>query len=470
MKKKKVFYVLEKLLKLDIDSDNQHTESDIYSDSIPKQKNNVEENISNNREIQITEAQKTRRQKWIEEIQGKQKEVTTPSKGVEATPISSQDGNEQEETSNLKPFNIEQGDLKGKFDFSFSVRGKRISVQKSDNLSANASNMQSSSQGQDGEQQGQANASNIQGQQGNPQDSSTQENGEPQNNRAKQLFSELDKVSESIDKGHGFALSPLKIEDGQVPDSLINMLIDKFLNQRFLPMDTDLNTRRNSFDPEYGALKWNIPDLIRHKVTNDLNKMLYDKYGFNDEDGKGEDVPLSFYFDLSGSMEAYSRFLSLVAIKLIKKDVKVLFGFNEKIYYQIDSVPKTFTAEDFRRIISENLSYEHLTSDSRYRNIKIKQVNEDINKYLREKKAKKSTIFSDFDSKKEIEDLSKDCEIWWFCFEQRNSYKNTSMKDFKGHFYKTEKLEDFIKHLKNISSRVYEKRQRQIRNGGIERE
>ena len=160
MKKKRVFYVLEKLLKSDIDRDNQHTESYISSDSIPKQNNNVEENISNNSQAQITEAQKTRRQKWIEEIQGKQKEVTTPSKGVEATPIS-QDGNEQEETSNLKPFNIEQGDSKGKFDFSFSVRGKRISVQKLDDLSANGNNMQSSSQGQDGGQQGQANTSDM---------------------------------------------------------------------------------------------------------------------------------------------------------------------------------------------------------------------------------------------------------------------------------------------------------------------
>ena len=469
MKKKRVFYVLERLLKSDTNNDKRYTESHISSDSATKTNNNVEESINYNGETQITEVQKTRRQKWIEELQGKQKGEASSSKGMETTHVS-QDGNEQEETSNLKPFNIKQGDSKGKFDFSFSVQGKRISVQRSDDLSAKESSMKLSLQGQDGEQQGKANASDMQGQQGNPQDSSTQGDGELQNNRVKRLFCELDKVSESIDKGHGFALSPLKIEDGQVPDSLINMLIDKFLNQRFLPMDTDLNTRRNSFDPEDGALKWNIPDLVRHKVTKDLNKMLYDKYGFNDEDGKGEDVPLSFYFDLSGSMEEYSRFLSLVAIKLIRKDVKVLFGFNEKIYYQIDSVPKTFTAEDFRRIISENLSYEQLTSDPRYRNIKIKQVNEDINKYLREKKAKKLTVFSDFDPKKEIEDLSKDCEIWWFCFEQRSSYKNASMKDFKGHFYNTEKLEDFIKHLKNISSRVYEKRQRTIRNGGIERE
>lgn len=184
----------------------------------------------------------------------------------------------------------------------------------------------------------------------------------------------------------------------------------------------------------------------------------------------GEDIPFSFYFDLSGSMEQYSRLLSLIAIKLIRKDVKVLFGFNEKIYYQIDSVPKTFTAEDFRRIISENLSYQQIISNARYRNIKIKQVNENINTYLREKKAKKLTVFSDFDPIREIEDLSKDCEIWWFCFEQRNYYRSTSVENFKGHFYNTAKLEDFIKHLKNVRSRAYEKRQRTMRNGGMERE
>ena len=41
MKKKRVFYVLEKLLKSDTDNNNQHTESYISSDSVPKQNNNV---------------------------------------------------------------------------------------------------------------------------------------------------------------------------------------------------------------------------------------------------------------------------------------------------------------------------------------------------------------------------------------------------------------------------------------------
>lgn len=286
MKKKRVFYVLERFLKSGESSDNQRTEAFIPSDSLSVDDEDTRKSIDTSDELQITDAQKNRRQKWIEELQEKKNNDDNKTKRIETTG-NLQNENENEEISNLTPFNIDQGDSKGKFDFSFSVRGKKISIQQSDDLNANGSGMKTSSQGQSGlQQEGGNDGSNMQGQQGTEQDSNNQSNREAQNNPVKQLFSELDKVSESIDKGHGFALSPLKIEDGQVPDSIINMLIDKFLNQRFLPTTTDLNNRRNSFDPDYGDLKWNIPDLVRHKVTKDLNKMLYDKHGFNDEDGK----------------------------------------------------------------------------------------------------------------------------------------------------------------------------------------
>lgn len=297
--------------------------------------------------------------------------------------------------------------------------------------------------------------------QGQPQDE------EPQNNRAKQLFSSVKRFDEGTDKSWGFALSTE--DDGtDIPDSVINMLIEKFLNQRFLPTNTDLNTRQNNMKQENGDLKWNIPDLVRHKVTKDLNKMLYDKYGYADEDGKGEDIPLSFYFDLSGSMSSYSRLLSLIAIKLMANKVKVLFGYNERIYYQIDKVPKTFTAEDFKSIIEKEMKYSQIKADPRYKGVEIKEVNRNINEYLREKKAKRLTAFTDFDPRKQIEDLSKDCEIWWFCFEERSSNRKTSMENFKGHFYNTTQIKEFSQHLKNISSRVYEKKQRKFReDGGI---
>ncbi len=286
MKKKRVFYVLESFLKSNESSNNQQTETSIFSDSLSIDSESTRKNIDTSDELQITDAQKKRRQKWIDELQGKKNKDDKKIKEIE--PIGNlYNRSEDKEVSNITPFNIDQGNLKGKFDFSFSVRGKKISIQQSDDLNANESDMQTSSQGQSGlQQEGRNNGSNMQGQQRTEQDSNNPSNGEPQNNPVKQLFSELDKISESIDKGHGFALSPFKIEDGQVPDSIINMLIDKFLNQRFLPTTTDLNTRRNSFNPDYGDLEWNIPDLVRHKVTKDLNKMLYDKYGFNDEDGK----------------------------------------------------------------------------------------------------------------------------------------------------------------------------------------
>lgn len=291
MKKKRFFYVLEKFLKSSESIDNQKTDAFIPSDSLSVDDENTR------KEIETTE-----------DLQNKIED-------------------ENEGNSNLTPFNIDQGNLIGKYDFYFSVKGKMLTsqflAQQPKDLNADGSGMKTSSQEQSGLQQDTKNTENsIHGQQdnegdtnnpnngqlqdnavkqhnGETQDNSTkqnngdsqdnsakQHNGEPQNNPVKQLFSELDKVSESIDKGHGFALSPLKLEDGQIPDSVINMLIDKFLNQRFLPTTTDLNTRRNSFDPDYGDLKWNIPDLVRHKVTKDLNKMLYDKYGYNDEDGK----------------------------------------------------------------------------------------------------------------------------------------------------------------------------------------
>lgn len=284
MKKKRVFYVLERFLKSGVSSDNQRIEAFKPSDSLSIDDEDTRKSIDTNDELKITYAQKKRRQKWIEELQGKRNNDDNRTKRIETTGNLQ---NENEEVSNLTPFNIEQGDSKGKFDFSFSVRGKKILIQQLDDLNANGSGKKTFLQGQTGlQQEGGNGGSNMQGQQETEQDSNNQSNRELQNNPVKQLFSELDKVNESIDKGHGFALSPLKIEDGQVPDSIINMLIDKFLNQRFLTTTTDLNSRRNSFTPNYGDLKWNIPDLVRHKVTKDLNKMLYDKHGFNDEDGR----------------------------------------------------------------------------------------------------------------------------------------------------------------------------------------
>ena len=94
MKKKRVFYVLERFLKSDNDSDEQQTDTSIPSDSLPAS----EEEISDKQ--QITDAQKTRRQKWIEELQGNNNNDNRTSDEIETT------GNQQTEIEDEEISNI----------------------------------------------------------------------------------------------------------------------------------------------------------------------------------------------------------------------------------------------------------------------------------------------------------------------------------------------------------------------------
>lgn len=432
-------------------------------------------------------------EEWIIKEWQKTKKSTIDNSIQASVSISQENTEATLPSEEIAPKKIEKKVTDGILDFKFSLRVRTSNSKDGQPIGELQSNQPSQEQPQNGQPfKGQPqNGQHIQGQPQGEQQTEEQsqggeisqpsaqndehsqrqpQNGEPQNNHAKQLFSSVKRFDEGTDKSWGFALST-EDDGADIPDSVINMLIEKFLNQRFLPTNTDLNTRQNNMKQKNGDLKWNIPDLVRHKVTKDLNKMLYDKYGYADADadGKGEDIPLSFYFDLSGSMFRYSRLLSLIAIKLMANKVKVLFGYNERIYYQIDKVPKTFTAEDFKSIIEKGMKYSQIKANPRYKGVEIKEVDRDINEYLRAKNAKRLTAFTDFDSKTEIEDLSKDCEIWWFCFEERHENRKTSMENFKGHFYNTTQLREFNQHLKNISSRVYEKKQRRIREeGGIE--
>ena len=341
----------------------------------------------------------------------------------------------------------------------------------------------SSSNGGEGQQEGeevedQASSSNggeeqQEGEEGEDQASSSnggepQQEGEGQQAEIEELYNPFKGMKrygedqENIEKSPGFSLD-YEGEDVEVPDSIINMLVDRFLNMHFTDNNTDLNRRNNNLMRDNGDLKWNIPDLIRHKVTKDLVKMPYDKYGYRKDDGKGEDIPLSFYIDLSGSMSDYSHLLSLIGIKLMQRKIKILVGYNELVYYQINSVPSSFSLELFKELIENEMKYEELQSDSRYRGVSITEVQQNIDDYLIEKNAKKVVVFTDFDAKSEIESLSRKSEVWWFCFEERRRYRGTDIHEFKGHFYNTQELKDFSQHLKNISSRMYEQRQRRMR-------
>ncbi len=178
----------------------------------------------------------------------------------------------------------------------------------------------------------------------------------------------------------------------------------------------------------------------------------------------GENIPLSFYFDLSGSMEEYTRVLSIMALRIMKKGVKIIVGFNQNAYAQINEIPKNCTPEQFINImeyLSCFVNSRYFFGDINTKKIKIDYLEGiEIDEYLIQNNAEKVVVFSDFDPKDEIENLSKKCEVYWFCFNR--SWKEGELEQFKGKFFKTRNEKDIVEHLKHINSKVYERKQRKL--------
>ena len=283
----------------------------------------------------------------------------------------------------------------------------------------------------------------------------------------------------------------------EVPQSVINKLVENFFDQVF-SKKSDLNQKRNSAKQNpRGAVEWNTTAIITDKLTGNYMKMPRDKIGRKKESGDGTDIPLSFYFDLSGSMDMHIRFLSIMAYAMLKKGVKIIVGFNEFAYFQINEIPQNFKQDNFGEFMSEiqtminnSMSMffddwdpdqdqnENLSRGSKKKNDKIsrqikKKTKVDItplngikiDKYLIGNNAEKTVVFSDFDPRAEVVQLSKKCEVFWFCFEM-NPCSVSDLSDFSGKFYKTTSEEDICKHLKNIKSISYEREQRRAATFG----
>ena len=239
----------------------------------------------------------------------------------------------------------------------------------------------------------------------------------------------------------------------ELPDSLIRTLITKFLNQRFCKHNTDLNRRSNSLEKDKGFYKWEVKDVITHLKTNQVTKVFDDKYGYKYADGKNEDVPLSFYFDMSGSMSEYTNMLAVIAIELLKKNVKVLIGFNSDLNVQIDSIDKNISVEDLAPIL-ESAGYlsnrGRFVKDSR---VKYKFISQDLADYLISSKAEKCVVFSDFDPLNSVCRLSNNCNVYWFCFER--NFDKEDLNFFNGFVYKVQNSYDIANGLIKVNQNKF---------------
>ena len=248
----------------------------------------------------------------------------------------------------------------------------------------------------------------------------------------------------------------LKSEQVQISDAVIKNLIDNFINKRFQTRDSQLNARQDSTVIDYGFEKWNTMQLVKHKVTKEYGKMLKDKYGYKKDEKKSETIPLSFYFDLSGSMNEYSHILSLIALKILQKKIKLLIGYNNNIVYKIDELPKekNISVEEFQSILDEKIISKKIKNEK----IKYEIVNQQLDQYLLENGAEKVTLFTDFDPIEAIRELSQKTELYWFCFEKNK----TQPFNFKGRFFTINELEDIIFYMKNIDKPYIKKDEEEL--------
>jgi hypothetical protein len=276
---------------------------------------------------------------------------------------------------------------------------------------------------------------------------------------ANQFLSQLEDLPAFKDRDRGDGYSIDSFSYTELPDSIIRTLISKFLNQRFCKRKTDLNVRSNSLEKAHGFYRWEPKDVIIHLETEQITKVLNDKYGYEYSNGKNENVPLSFYFDMSGSMSSYTNMLAVIAIELLKKNVKVLIGFNEIVNVQIESINKKISVEELSRFLEEHSHYNTYWQrqgevSKSCGKIYYRTINNTIDKYLITKKAEKCVVFSDFDPIYEVINLSLDCDVYWFCFERK--FNRNDLKSFNGFIYKVKDANDIMNGLIKVNEKKFE--------------
>ena len=263
---------------------------------------------------------------------------------------------------------------------------------------------------------------------------------------------------ENRERGAGYSIDT----DGytEIPDSVIRTLIKKFLNQRFCKKATNLNIRSNSLEKTKGFYKWEVKDVITHLETYQITKVLTDKYGYQYAQGKNENVPLSFYFDMSGSMSEYTNMLAVIAIELLKKNVKVLVGFNERVNVQIESIKKNIDVKTLAEILESAGYYSGWYGPSARDNfikdlrVHFKYIDKNLDNYLIGRKAEKCVVFADFDLRKEVINLSQRAQVYWFCFE--NDFDRDYLEDYRGFIYPVQNIKDIAEGLIKVNDKRFE--------------
>lgn len=243
-----------------------------------------------------------------------------------------------------------------------------------------------------------------------------------------------------------------KKSNNDVDEELLILSIKHFIDTSF-KKDSDIN--KMGYE-RVGALGgdegYNFPGIITRMETGNYMDIPNQRYIEEPSLGTEKSIPLSFYFDVSGSMYEYTDLLAKISFLLLKNGISIIYGFNNYVNGYILADEGIKTLEELKSALLKHNYGNHIKDD----NIR------DIDIFLKERNAEKCVLFSDFDPYRHVCKLSQFCKVYWFCFEKRYNYTKYDFKSFKGNVYYTQNFSDLRNHFLHMDSIDYVDTQKKL--------
>ena len=238
----------------------------------------------------------------------------------------------------------------------------------------------------------------------------------------------------------------------EINEEVLMLAIKHFIDTSF-KKDSDINKMGYERTDEIGGeIAYNYTGIITDLISNNYMDIQNQRFIEAPSVGQDKTIPLSFYFDVSGSMYKHTDFLARISFLLLQNGISIINGFNNWINGVIlaDDGPKTL--EELKKLLNEN----------NYNNFINKNENRNLSDFLINKKAEKCVIFSDFDPYKDVCKLSEKCKVYWFCFENRYNSPKYDFKKFQGNVFYTDSFTSMKNHFVNMDNYDYIERQKKL--------
>lgn len=238
----------------------------------------------------------------------------------------------------------------------------------------------------------------------------------------------------------------------EIDENVLILAVKHFIDTSF-KKDSDINKMGYERTDEIGGeVSYNYPGIITDMITGNYIDIQNQRFIEKPSMGFEKSIPLSFYFDVSGSMYNYTDLLARISFLLLQNGISIIFGFNNWVNGVVLADEGIKTIEELKKRLTE---YD-------FDNEIVKKGEKDLSEFLTNRKAEKCVIFSDFDPYKDICKLSEKCKVYWLCFEKRYNHTNYDFRNFNGNVYYTDSFESMKNHFVNMDNYDYVERQKKL--------